>query len=104
MNKDLSTEMFHYGAIGNCRTAALVSDKGSIDWLCLPDFDSASVFASILDKEKGGHFSINTNGYNINQRYIAHTNILCIIFRQKFTDISRFAKVVRVFVLNFSRQ
>ncbi len=80
MNKDLSTEMFHYGAIGNCRTAALVSDKGSIDWLCLPDFDSASVFASILDKEKGGHFSINTNGYNINQRYIAHTNILCTSF------------------------
>ncbi|MBN2767340.1 MAG: glycoside hydrolase family 15 protein [Paludibacteraceae bacterium] len=68
--------MFNYGAIGNCRTSALVSDKGSIDWLCLPDFDSASVFASILDKEKGGHFSINTNGYDISQQYVAHTNIL----------------------------
>lgn len=76
MQKNTSHEMFNYGAIGNCRTAALVSEKGSIDWLCLPDFDSASVFASILDKEKGGHFSINTNGYDISQQYVAHTNIL----------------------------
>lgn len=80
MNKETTQEMFNYGAIGNCRTAALVSDKGSIDWLCLPDFDSGSVFASILDKEKGGHFSIKTDGYTISQRYIARTNILCTSF------------------------
>lgn len=73
-------EMFNYGVIGNCRTAALVSDQGSIDWLCLPDFDSGSVFASILDKEKGGHFSIHTEGYSISQRYITNTNILCTSF------------------------
>lgn len=73
-------EMFNYGVIGNCRTAALVSDRGSIDWLCLPDFDSGSVFASILDKEKGGHFSIYADGYSVSQRYIARTNILCTSF------------------------
>ncbi|MCB9071257.1 MAG: glycoside hydrolase family 15 protein [Prevotellaceae bacterium] len=72
--------MFNYGVIGNCRTAALVSDKGSIDWLCLPDFDSGSVFASILDEDKGGHFSISADGYLVSQKYIARTNILCTSF------------------------
>jgi len=80
MIKCLESEMFNYGAIGNCRTAALVSNCGSLDWLCLPHFDSGSVFASILDKEKGGHFSIDTEGYTIRQKYIPHTNILCTSF------------------------
>ena len=43
-----------YGVIGNCRSAALVSKMGSIDWFCFPDFDSPSIFAKLLDKEKGG--------------------------------------------------
>ncbi|MDD3078854.1 MAG: glycoside hydrolase family 15 protein [Paludibacter sp.] len=68
---------FNYGAIGNCRTAALISDKGSMDWLCLPDFDSYSIFARILDKNKGGHFGIiTTPDYKITQEYVTHTNIL----------------------------
>ncbi len=48
----------NYGVIGNGRSAALVSDKGSIDWCCLPDFDSPSMFAKLLDSEKGGSFEI----------------------------------------------
>lgn len=68
----------NYGVIGNCRSAALVSDKGSIDWCCLPDFDSPSIFAKILDNEKGGDFSLNVdNSYTITQRYLYRTNILC---------------------------
>ena len=47
-----------YGVIGNMRTVALVGMNGSIDWFCCPDFDSPSVFASILDDEKGGLFRI----------------------------------------------
>lgn len=71
----------NYGVIGNCRSAALVSEKGSIDWCCLPDFDSPSVFARILDDEKGGSFSIEVNdSYTITQKYLARTNVLCTTF------------------------
>ena len=49
---------YNYGIIGNCTSAALISDKGSLDWCCLPDFGSRSFFAKILDKDIGGEFSI----------------------------------------------
>lgn len=74
-------EHFNFGAVGNCRTAALISNKGSIDWLCFPDFDSPSVFGKILDKEKGGSLGfIVGNNYNISQKYLEHTNILSTLF------------------------
>lgn len=67
----------NYGVIGNCRSGALVSITGDIEWCCLPDFNSSSVFASILDKEKGGHFSIiPEEGTEVSQKYISRTNIL----------------------------
>jgi len=72
----------NYGVIGNCRSAALVSEKGSIDWCCLPDFDSPSVFARILDNEKGGYFTfIVDDKYKITQKYILRTNVLCTEFK-----------------------
>jgi GH15 family glucan-1,4-alpha-glucosidase len=40
-----------YGIIGNCRSAALISKTGAIEWCCLPEFDSSSVFAKILDEK-----------------------------------------------------
>ena len=48
----------NYGIVGNMRGAALISLDGSVDWLCLPRFDSPSVFGAILDAEKGGRFRI----------------------------------------------
>ena len=48
----------NYGVIGNCCTAALISEKGSIEWLCFPNFDSPSIFAALLDREKGGTFLV----------------------------------------------
>ena len=41
-----------YGIIGNCQSAALISKTGSLEWCCLPNFDSSSVFAKILDEKK----------------------------------------------------
>lgn len=43
----------NYGVVGNCRTAALISEGGSIDWLCFPSFDSPSVFSKLIDDEHG---------------------------------------------------
>ena len=59
-----------YGIIGNCRSAALISKTGSLDWCCLPEFDSSSVFAKLLDDKIGGSFSIQVaEEYKITQRY-----------------------------------
>ena len=70
-----------YGVIGNCRTAALVSAEGNIEWCCLPYFDSTSFFAKILDREKGGEFGIETDGcFEITQQYLSMTNILVTRF------------------------
>ncbi len=67
----------NYGIIGNCKSAALIDRYGSIDWCCLPNFDSASVFARILDVQKGGCFRIEPSGkYRIEQEYLGKTNIL----------------------------
>ncbi len=71
----------NYGVIGNCKSAALVSETGSIDWCCLPDFDSSSFFAHLLDKDGGGSFSIEPIGdYRIEQQYLKRTNILVTRF------------------------
>ena len=70
-----------YGIIGNCRSAALISREGSIDWLCLPSFDSASVFAALLDKKKGGLFRIlPVAKTHSSQSYVSHTNILRTVY------------------------
>lgn len=66
-----------YGLIGNRYSAALVSKGGSIDWLCMPRFDSPSLFARILDPAKGGYWSIApTAPHESSHRYLEDTNIL----------------------------
>lgn len=70
-----------HGVIGNLHTAALVGTDGTIDWLCLPAFDSPSVFAAILDDEKGGHFTLRPVEYIRSQQlYLPDTNVLLTRF------------------------
>lgn len=76
--------MLQYGIIGNCKTCALIDKKGSIDWMCYPRFDSASVFAKILDKDKGGKFEIVPDRKSeYEQRYIENTNVLETIVKNE---------------------
>ncbi len=73
----------NYGVIGNCKSGALVTQDGNIEWCCLPEFNSSSVFAQILDKNKGGSFSIiPEEGTEITQKYVNRTNILRTRFRK----------------------
>jgi GH15 family glucan-1,4-alpha-glucosidase len=71
-----------YGLIGNMHTAALVGRNGSIDWLCLPHFDSPSVFAAILDAKKGGYFKIAPIPEKVTRKqlYWPETNVLVTRF------------------------
>jgi GH15 family glucan-1,4-alpha-glucosidase len=72
----------NYAVIGNMRSIALVSVDGSIDFLCYPDFDSPTVFAALLDGERGGCFQIQPQLANprIRQLYLPETNILLTRF------------------------
>ena len=70
-----------HGVIGNLHTAALIGTDGTIDWLCLPRFDAPSVFASILDDEKGGHFRLRPVEHTRSQQlYLPDTNVLLTRF------------------------
>jgi GH15 family glucan-1,4-alpha-glucosidase len=70
-----------HGIIGDLHTAALVGSDGTIDWLCLPDFDSPSVFCAIIDDEKGGHFRLRpVQDFHSYQLYLPDTNVLLTRF------------------------
>lgn len=72
----------NYGIIGNMKTSALVGMDGSIDFLCSPRFDSPSIFARLLDHEKGGYFSIEPQMKDMNykQLYLPETAVLITRF------------------------
>ena len=66
-----------YAIIGDCRSAALVSKYGCIDWLCWPRFDSPSIFAALLDRERGGYWSIApTDTSSIEREYLRGSNVV----------------------------
>jgi GH15 family glucan-1,4-alpha-glucosidase len=71
-----------HGLIGDLQTAALVTTDGTVDWFCCPRFDSPSVFASLLDADKGGHFRIGPDraDYVSRQLYLPETAILTTRF------------------------
>ncbi|MBD3298442.1 MAG: glycoside hydrolase family 15 protein [candidate division Zixibacteria bacterium] len=71
-----------YAIIGDMHTAALIGTNGSIDWLCLPHFDSPSVFAAILDDKKGGSFGIYPDAEEVTEKHLywPDTNVLVTRF------------------------
>src|SRR5947207_5110711 len=70
-----------YALLSDCRSAALVSRPGSVDWLCFPRFDAPAVFARILDPD-GGHFAISPAGeFEASRCYLAQTMVLETTFR-----------------------
>jgi GH15 family glucan-1,4-alpha-glucosidase len=104
-----------HGLIGDLQTAALVSTDGEIDWLCMPRFDSPSVFGSLLDTEKGGYFRIHPadEGYTSRQMYLPDSAVLVTRFmstegvaevidfmpvsdQQRSTSHHRLVRIVRV--------
>ncbi|MFT3838872.1 MAG: glycoside hydrolase family 15 protein [Myxococcaceae bacterium] len=82
-----------YAVIGDGRSAALVSKAGAVDWLCWPRFDSPSVFAGILDRERGGFWRIAPRGVTqVKRHYLEDTNVLVTNFtvpggRVRLTDL-----------------
>ena len=88
-----------YGVIGNLRTVALVGRDGSIDWCCMPEVDRPSVFAAILDHDKGGRFRVRPVGAGQGkQRYLEDTNVL----RTTFEDARGKVQVTDFMPLNAS--
>jgi len=76
MQTAATPNFYPYGLIGNCQASALISRRGSIDWLCFPRPDSPPVFGRLLDPE-GGSFSIESEQEAVySQRYLPNTNIL----------------------------
>src|SRR5690606_11296151 len=87
----------NHGVIGDLHSVALVGQNGAIDFLCFSDFDSPSVFAALLDSDKGGHFSLTpeVEGLRSRQMYLPDTNVLLTRFlcRQGVGELSDFMPV-----------
>jgi GH15 family glucan-1,4-alpha-glucosidase len=74
---DQTPKIGDYAIIGDCRSAALISRGGSLDWLCWPRFDSPAVFAAILDADRGGKWTISPSAdFRSTRRYVPGSNVL----------------------------
>lgn len=73
---------YNYGVIGNCAYMSYIDKEASIKWMCWPRFDSSFIFGGLLDKEKGGDFSIlpHHEKFTTRQFYVENTNVLTTEF------------------------
>jgi GH15 family glucan-1,4-alpha-glucosidase len=76
-----SIHRYNMGIVGNCSYLAYIDTNAHVQWMCMPRFDSSFIFGPLLDKNKGGEFSITPVGdYSTRQYYIVNTNVLCTEF------------------------
>ncbi len=81
MQADAYPAIDDYALIGDCRTAALVSRDGAVEWCCFPHFSGPSVFAALLDRRRGGRFAIRPRGqYTVSREYLPDTAVLVTRF------------------------
>jgi GH15 family glucan-1,4-alpha-glucosidase len=101
---------YNFGVIGNCSYLAYIDTNANVNWLCMPRFDSSFIFGSLLDKEKGGEFSIMPSiAFTSKQYYLDNTNILAtefemaggkfrvIDFAPRFNQYDRYFKPLMLF-------
>src|SRR4029450_10438574 len=74
-------EISDHGLIGDLQTSALVATDGQIDWFCTPRFDSPSIFASLLDQERGGRFRIAPSNDEYVTRQLSFPDTAILITR-----------------------
>jgi GH15 family glucan-1,4-alpha-glucosidase len=78
----MAVHQYNLGIVGNCSYLAYIDTEANVKWMCLPRFDSSFVFGSLLDREKGGEFSIVPAAeFKSKQYYVPNTNVLCTEFQ-----------------------
>lgn len=104
MTVEKDRHYYRLGIVGNCSYLAYIDDEASVQWLCMPRFDSSFLFGALLDPQKGGQFSIRPpSSFSTRQHYVENTNILQTEFeagdgRFRVTDFApRFYQYDRYF-------